>query len=89
VASDDAEAPPVFAGSASPKLTKEICGHLGVPVGQNEVLRFSEGTQFPRILENVTGHRAYLVQSTVIPSNDDFMERCIGSTRSRGRVQPR
>jgi ribose-phosphate pyrophosphokinase len=74
VATDDAEGPLVFAGSASPKLTKEICGHLGIPVGQGEVLRFSEGTLFPRVLENVRGHRVYLVQSTVFPANDHFME---------------
>ena len=30
----DADGPLVFAGSASPRLTKEICGHLGVVVGQ-------------------------------------------------------
>src|SRR4029453_8061886 len=71
---DQAEGPLVFAGSASPRLTKEICGHLGVAVGQGEVLRFSEGTLFPRILENIRGRRVYLVQSTVYPANDHFME---------------
>jgi ribose-phosphate pyrophosphokinase len=74
VATNEVEAPLVFAGSASPRLTKEICAHLGVPVGQGEVLRFSEGTLFPRVLENVRGHRVYLVQSTVFPANDHFME---------------
>jgi hypothetical protein len=34
------------------------------------VLRFSEGTLFPRVLENVRGRRVYLVQSTVFPAND-------------------
>jgi ribose-phosphate pyrophosphokinase len=71
---NDIEAPLVFAGSASPRLTKEICGHLGVTVGQGEVLRFSEGTLFPRVLENVRGRRAYLVQSTVFPTNDNLVE---------------
>jgi len=71
---NDPDGPLVFAGSASPRLTKEICGHLGVAVGQGEVLRFSEGTLFPRVLENVRGRRVYLVQSTVFPANDHFME---------------
>ena len=71
---NDPDGPLVFAGSASPRLTKEICGHLGVAVGQGEVLRFSEGTLFPRVLENVRGRRVYLVQSTVWPANDHFME---------------
>src|SRR4029453_5864782 len=71
---NDIEAPLVFAGSASPRLTNEICGSLGVTVGQGEVLRFSEGTLFPRVLENVRGRRVYLVQTTWYPANDHFME---------------
>jgi ribose-phosphate pyrophosphokinase len=70
----EADGPLVFGGSASPRLTKEICGHLGVAAGEGEVLRFSEGTLFPRVLENVRGRHAYLVQSTVFPANDHFME---------------
>jgi ribose-phosphate pyrophosphokinase len=66
--------PLVFAGSASPRLAGAICGHLGVGVGQSEVLRFSEGTLFVRVLQNVRGRRVYLVQSTVFPTNDHFME---------------
>jgi ribose-phosphate pyrophosphokinase len=69
-----ADGPLVFGGTASPRLTKEICGHLGVAPGQGEVLRFSEGTLFPRVLQNVRGRHAYLVQSTVFPANDHFME---------------
>jgi ribose-phosphate pyrophosphokinase len=64
----------VFGGSGSLRLTKEICGHLGVAPARGEVLRFSEGTLFPRVLENVRGRRVYLVQSTVFPANDHFME---------------
>jgi ribose-phosphate pyrophosphokinase len=70
----DEESPLVFGGSASPRLTEAICGHLGVSSGRGEVLRFSEGTLFPRVLENVRGRRVYLVQSTVFPANDHFME---------------
>jgi ribose-phosphate pyrophosphokinase len=70
----DADEPAVFAGSASPRLTAAICAQLGVPVGKGEVLRFSEGNLFPRILESVRGRRVYLVQSTVFPANDHFME---------------
>lgn len=64
----------VFGGSASPKLTRAICARLGVPVGQGEVIRFSEGTLFVRIGENVRGRDVFLVQSTVFPANDHFME---------------
>lgn len=64
----------VFGGSGSPNLTKNIASYLGVDVGQNEVLRFSEGNLFVRILENVRGRQIYLIQSTAFPANDNFME---------------
>src|SRR5215472_6879518 len=64
----------VFRGSASPRLTAAICGRLGVAMGESEVIRFSEGNLFVRILENVRGRRIYVVQSTVFPANDHFME---------------
>jgi ribose-phosphate pyrophosphokinase len=68
------EDPLVFAGSASPRLTDAICRELGVPVGRSEVIRFSEGTLFVRVLENVRGRSVYVVQSTVYPTNANFME---------------
>jgi ribose-phosphate pyrophosphokinase len=64
----------VFAGSASQKLTARICAYLGVKPGKNETLQFSDGNTFVRVLENVRGRRVYLIQSTVFPSNDHFME---------------
>src|SRR5438309_9588602 len=70
----DDEDPLVFAGSASPRLTDAICRELGVQRGNSEVLRFSEGTLFVRVLENVRGRNVYLVQSTVFPTNANFME---------------
>src|SRR2546427_12961700 len=70
----DDEDPLVFAGTASPRLTDAICRELGVERGNGEVLRFSEGTLFVRVLENVRGRNVYLVQSTVFPTNANFME---------------
>jgi len=70
----EAEDPLVFAGSASPRLSAAICGELGIETGRGEVLRFPEGTLFVRVLENVRGRRVYVVQSTVFPTNDNFME---------------
>jgi ribose-phosphate pyrophosphokinase len=70
----DDEDPLIFAGSASPLLTSAICREVGVEVGASEVVRFSEGTLFVRVLENVRGRSVYLVQSTVFPTNANFME---------------
>jgi ribose-phosphate pyrophosphokinase len=64
----------VFSGSGSPRLTARICEYLNIEQGKNETLHFSEGNTFVRILENVRGRRVYLVQSTVFPANDNFME---------------
>jgi len=64
----------VFGGSASRVLTERICSQLGIEPGRGETIRFSEGNLFVRVEENVRGRRVYLVQSTVFPSNDHFME---------------
>jgi ribose-phosphate pyrophosphokinase len=68
------EDPLIFAGSASPRLTAAICRELSVEPGAGEVVRFSEGTLFVRVLENVRGRSVYVVQSTVFPTNANFME---------------
>ncbi len=64
----------IFAGSGSKKLATGICTHLGVSLGRGDVMQFSEGNTFVRVLENVRGRRVYVVQSTVFPANDNFME---------------
>src|SRR5437867_145779 len=64
----------IFGGSGSPKLTLKICEYLNVQPGAGEVLHFSEGNLFVRVKENVRGRCVYLVQSTVFPTNDHFME---------------
>ena len=64
----------IFGGSGSPRLTARICDYLDVEPGRSEVIRFSEGNLFPRIGQNVRGRDVYLVQSTVFPANDNFVE---------------
>jgi ribose-phosphate pyrophosphokinase len=68
------DGPLVFGGSGSPALTGAICGVLGVPLGRSETLRFSEGTLFVRVLENVRGRHVFVVQSTAFPANDNLVE---------------
>ena len=64
----------IFAGLGSQQLTERICAHLGLPVGKNETVMFSEGNTFVRIGENVRGRDAFNVQTTVYPTNDNCME---------------
>lgn len=64
----------VLAGSSSRRLTANICAQLGVRPGQGEVITFSEGNTFVRVMQNVRGREVYIVQSTIFPANDSFME---------------
>jgi ribose-phosphate pyrophosphokinase len=64
----------VFGGSGSRRLSARICDYLGVVSGQSEVIRFSDGNLFPKIRQNVRGRDVYLIQSTVFPANDNFVE---------------
>ncbi|MBW2092030.1 MAG: ribose-phosphate diphosphokinase, partial [Deltaproteobacteria bacterium] len=64
----------IIAGSGSKRLTVRICEYLGTAPGKSEVIRFSEGNTFVRVLENVRGRQVYFIQSTVFPANDNFVE---------------
>src|SRR5437899_5238456 len=64
----------LFAGSGSQRLGAAIAGYLGVPVGPSDVVHFSEGTLMVRVLQNVRGRHVFIVQGTVYPANDHFME---------------
>jgi ribose-phosphate pyrophosphokinase len=64
----------IFGGSGSPRLAARVAASLSVALGSGEVVRFSEGNLFVRVKENVRGRRVYVIQSTVFPTNDHFME---------------
>jgi ribose-phosphate pyrophosphokinase len=64
----------VFAGSASRNLGNAITHKLGIELGASEVIRFSEGNLFVRVLDNVRGRDVFIVQGTAFPANDNFME---------------
>jgi len=52
----------IFTGTANPVLTKAICAHLDVPLGQAKLDRFSDGEIYFQILENVRGADVFVVQ---------------------------
>src|SRR3990172_2994624 len=64
----------VFTGSANPALAEEICSHLGVPLAQSLVSRFSDGEVRLQILENVRGADVFVVQPTCHPVDTHLME---------------
>ncbi|HEX6286307.1 MAG TPA: ribose-phosphate pyrophosphokinase [Acidimicrobiia bacterium] len=64
----------LFTGSGSRRLSAKIADHLGIELGASETRHFSDGNLFVKVQQNVRGHDVFLVQSTVFPSNDNFME---------------
>ena len=54
----------VFSGSAHPELAKEICGFLGVSLGQARLKRFPDTEVSFQIDENIRGTDIFIVQPT-------------------------
>ena len=67
----------IFTGNANAKLSREICGSLGVPLGKCEVTTFSDGETRVKIGQNVRGKDVFVVQSTCYPANQNLMELLI------------
>ena len=67
----------LFSGNAHPALAHEICGHLGIKLGEATVSTFSDGEALVRIDENVRGADVFVVQSCCHPVNSSIMELLI------------
>ena len=67
----------LFTGNANPALAREICGHLGISLGEATVSSFSDGEIRVRIEENVRGADVFLMQSCCTPVNTSIMELLI------------
>lgn len=75
LASPDApRGPIVFGGSAGRHLSGEVCSLLAIEEGRLEVNRFSDGETAVKVLNNVRGADAFVIQSTCTPVNDNLME---------------
>ena len=64
----------LIAGSGNPRFASRIASELNVSLTPSETHVFSEGNVFVRILENVRGRDAYVIQGCHQPVNDNFME---------------
>jgi ribose-phosphate pyrophosphokinase len=67
----------VFAGSAHPRLAREIAQFLGVPVGQARLRRFPDTEVSFQIDENIRGTDVVLVQPTCAPVDQHIVEMLI------------
>jgi ribose-phosphate pyrophosphokinase len=67
----------VFSGNAHPALSKAITDYLGIPLGNCEVMQFTNENTFVRILENVRERDIFIVQPISSPVNSHLMELLI------------
>lgn len=67
----------VFTGNSNLSLAKTICEYLGIPLGQAQVKKFSDGETWVEVGENVRGRDVFIIQSTCNPANDNLMELLI------------
>ena len=67
----------LFSGNSNPALAKEICGYLGIALGEATVSSFSDGEIRIRIEENVRGADVFVMQSCCPPVNTAILELLI------------
>ncbi|MDO5091589.1 MAG: ribose-phosphate pyrophosphokinase [Cardiobacteriaceae bacterium] len=73
----------VFTGNANPQLARQIVQHLGLPLGNAHVGKFSDGEIQVEIRENVRGKDVFIIQPTCQPTNDSLMELLVMSDALR------
>jgi len=64
----------LFSGNANKKLAEEIAQYLDTSLSPMEITNFVDGEIFLKILENVRGTDAFIIQPTCPPVNDNIME---------------
>ncbi len=64
----------IFSGSANPALAAAIAEQIGVPLGDMQVGRFSNGEVRVMIRDNVRGCDVFVIQPTCDPVNENLME---------------
>lgn len=67
----------IFACKSAEKLTKEICDHLNLPMGEISSIKFKNDNNFVQILETVREQDVYIIQTTQPPVNERVMELLI------------
>ncbi len=64
----------LFSGSSNPQLAGKIASHLGVPLDETHITRFSNDNLYIQLGASVRYRRVYIVQSLSQPVNDHLME---------------
>ena len=64
----------IFAGSSGYNFAKKMCRYMNAEIGKSEVICFSDGNIFIRILETVRDKDVYLLQPIGMNPNNEFVE---------------
>ena len=64
----------LFTGRANPKLARDICDYLGLPLGKISVGDFPDGENYCKIEEDIRGRHVYLIQQFLEDSGDYIVE---------------
>lgn len=67
----------VFTCNANPELAQEIVDTIGIPMGDAEVVHFSDGEIQIKLNESVRGSDVFVIQPTSAPVNEHLMELLI------------
>src|SRR5947208_1139382 len=67
----------VFSGNSNPKLAKEVCEYINLPMGRAEIFEFSNENIFCKINESVRENDVFVIQSLSTPVNLSIMELLI------------
>ncbi len=66
-----------FSGSSHPLLAKGIADHLGVPLEETKIKRFSNDNLYIQLGASVRSRKVFIVQSLFSPVNDHLVELLI------------
>ncbi len=67
----------IFSGEANKPLAEEVCRFVGVPLGETQMQRFSDGEIYFQLLENVRGADVFVIQPTCFPVDQHLIELLI------------
>ncbi len=63
----------VFSSGANTLLAEDICDHIGIPLSQLDISRFSNDNLFVQVQESVREKDVFVIQSLTHPASDHIM----------------
>ena len=67
----------IFTGRSNPAMAENVSKYLGLPLGRVQLEDFPDGEIQLKLIEDVRGRDAYVIQSTCPPVNDNLVELLI------------